>query len=125
MPTKPPAIVHSDYRPKRARKRKTPVAIPMRIVSTKTPRPTAPAIDAVVTESKPAQPATIAGPRIVTASRATSTRFGPVASAPRSTSVAVMPLCIDTVGQVEPARDANGATQQGMLTGSSIRIPVT
>jgi hypothetical protein len=28
MPTKPPNIVHSDYRPKRARKRKQSVAIP-------------------------------------------------------------------------------------------------
>jgi hypothetical protein len=42
------------------------------------PRPTATAIDEAVTESTPAQPATITGPRIVTASRKTSPRFGPV-----------------------------------------------
>jgi hypothetical protein len=39
----------------------------MRIVSAKTSKPTAPADDAAVTEGKPAQPATTAGPRIVTA----------------------------------------------------------
>ena len=38
MPTKPPAIVHSTYRPKRARKRKQSVAIPMRIVTAKPPK---------------------------------------------------------------------------------------
>ena len=39
MPTKPPVIVHSAYRPKRARKRKQqPVAIPMRIVTAKPPK---------------------------------------------------------------------------------------
>jgi hypothetical protein len=50
----------------------------MRIVSAKNPRPTATAIDEAVTESTPTKPATIAGPRIVTASRKTSPRFGPV-----------------------------------------------
>jgi hypothetical protein len=70
-------ILHSTYRPKRPPKRKTPVAIPMRIVSAKAPKPTAPAV-AAVPESRPAPPAAITGPRIVTASRKTSTRFGPV-----------------------------------------------
>ena len=70
-------IVRTTYRRKRAPKRKHPVAIPMRIVSAKTPRPTAPAVDAAVIESKPAQPATIAGPRIVTA-RKPRGRFGDV-----------------------------------------------
>jgi hypothetical protein len=37
MPTKPPAIVHPAYRPKRARKRKQSVAIPIRIVTAKPP----------------------------------------------------------------------------------------
>jgi hypothetical protein len=61
-------IVRTDYRPKRARKR--PVEIPNRIVSAKGPRPAAPAIKEAVTESKrSAQPATITGPRIVTARR--------------------------------------------------------
>jgi hypothetical protein len=61
-------IVRTDYRPKRARKRKRPVEIPNRIVSAKKPRPAAPAIKEAVTERKPsAQPATITGPRIVTA----------------------------------------------------------
>jgi hypothetical protein len=62
-------IVRTDYRPKRARKRKRPVEIPNRIVSAKGPRPAAPAIKEAVTESKrsAAQPAAITGPRIVTA----------------------------------------------------------
>ena len=72
-------IVRTTYRRKRAPKRKHPVAVPMRIVSAQTPRPTPPAVDTAAIESKPAQPATIAGPRIITASRKTSTRFfGPV-----------------------------------------------
>jgi hypothetical protein len=36
--TKHPAVVHSTYRPKRARKRKQSVAIPMRIVTAKPPK---------------------------------------------------------------------------------------
>ena len=38
MPAKPPVIVHSDYRPKRARKRKQSAAIPLRIVAAKPPK---------------------------------------------------------------------------------------
>jgi hypothetical protein len=75
-------IVSHDYRPKRARKRKQSPAIPMRIVTAKPPKPgkAAPAIaDAVIEQKRPAaRPATISGPRIVTAPRKTSTRFGPV-----------------------------------------------
>jgi hypothetical protein len=67
MLTKPPVIVRTDYRQKRPPKRKIPVAIPMRIVSARQPRPAAPVIDVAVTERKPAQAATITGPRIVTA----------------------------------------------------------
>jgi hypothetical protein len=81
MTDKPPSsIVHTAYRPKRARKRKHPVAIPQRIVSAKHPKPAARAINEAVTERKrlPAQPAAITGPRIVTAPRKTSSRFGPV-----------------------------------------------
>ena len=59
MPTKPPVIVHTDYRRKRPPKRKTPVVIPMRIVSAKKPGPA------------------ITGSRIVTA-RPKRGRFGPV-----------------------------------------------
>ena len=50
-------IVRTDYRPKRARKRKQPPAIPMRIVSAKKPGPAAPAVAEAVTEPKPAQAA--------------------------------------------------------------------
>ena len=38
MPAKPPVIVHSTYGPKRARKRKQSIAIPMRIVTAKPPK---------------------------------------------------------------------------------------
>jgi hypothetical protein len=58
-------IVSTDYRPKRARKRKQPVDIPRAIVSATAPKP------------KRAKPAAIAS-RIVSAPRKTSTRFGPV-----------------------------------------------
>jgi hypothetical protein len=63
------ATIHRPHNlpPEALTKRKHPVAIPMRIVSAKTSKPTAPADDAAVTEGKPAQLATIAGPRIVTA----------------------------------------------------------
>jgi hypothetical protein len=71
-------IVRTEYRRKRPPKRKTPVAIPMRIVTAKKPGPAAPALKEAVTERKrPAQAATITN-RIVTAPRKTSTRFGPV-----------------------------------------------
>ena len=71
-------IVHTSYRPKRARKRKHPVAIPMRIVTARKPGPAAPAIDEAVTKrKKPAQTATITS-RIITAPRKRTTRFGPV-----------------------------------------------
>ena len=76
MPTKPPAIVHSEYRPKRTRKRKTPVAIPMRIVTVKPPkRHLGGPVQRIggVQEPEPLPER----PRIVTASRKTSTRFGP------------------------------------------------
>jgi hypothetical protein len=60
-------IVRTDYRPKRARKRKQSPTIPQRIVTAK-PKLAAPTIGKAVTESKrPAQPATITGPRIVSA----------------------------------------------------------
>ena len=77
MPTKPPNIVHSDYRPKRARKRKQSVAIPMRIVTAKPPKkhlggPVQPIGGVQEPAPLPERP------RIVTASRKTSTRFGPV-----------------------------------------------
>jgi hypothetical protein len=73
-------IVSYDHRPKRARKRRQPVAIPLRIVTAKKPKPgpVAPAIDEAVTERKPpSRPATITGSRIVTA-RSKPGRFGPV-----------------------------------------------
>ena len=76
MPTKPPAIVHSDYRPKRARKRKQSVAIPMRIVTAKPPKKHLGApLQRIggVQEPEPLPER----PRIVTASRKTSTRFRP------------------------------------------------
>ena len=80
MTDKPPSsIVHTNYRPKRARKRKQSPAIPMRIVTAKQPKPQGPAIDQAVTERKrPAQAVAITGPRIVTAKPKRSTRFGPV-----------------------------------------------
>jgi hypothetical protein len=63
-------IVHTDYRPKRARKRKQSPPIPQRIVTAKKPKPAAPAIGKAVTERKqPAQPATITGTRIVMAKK--------------------------------------------------------
>ena len=68
MTDKPSAIVHTDYRPKRARKRKQSPAIPMRIVTAKKTKP-APAVAEAVTERKPTQAAAIAGPRIVTAKK--------------------------------------------------------
>ena len=80
MTDKPSAIVHTDYRPKRARKRKQSPPIPQRIVSAKQPKPTGPVIDkSVAIPRRPAaQPAAITGPRIVTAPRKHSSRFGPV-----------------------------------------------
>jgi hypothetical protein len=72
-------IVSTDYRPKRARKRKQSPAIPRRIVSTKQPKPQKPAIDQAVTERKrSAQASAINVPRIVTAKPRRMTRFGPV-----------------------------------------------
>jgi hypothetical protein len=64
-------IVRTDYRYKRPPKRKTPVAIPMRIVTPKKPGPTAPAIEEAVTEQRrpPTQAAAITGTRIVTAKK--------------------------------------------------------
>ena len=76
MPTKPPVSVNSDYRPKRARpKRKQSVAIPMRIfVTAKPPKKhlggPVQRIEGVQEEPE--------RPRLVTPSRKTSTRFGPV-----------------------------------------------
>jgi hypothetical protein len=75
MPTKPPNSVHSDYRPKRAPKRKPPVAIPMRIVTAKPPKKhLGGPVQHIGGVPEPAPER----PRIVTASRKTSTRFGPV-----------------------------------------------
>jgi hypothetical protein len=72
-------IVRTNYRRKRPPKRKTPVAIPMRIVTARKPGPIAPAIgDAVIERKRPAQAAAITGPRIVTAKPKRSTRVGPV-----------------------------------------------
>jgi hypothetical protein len=71
-------IVSTDYRPKRARKRKTPVAIPMRIVTAKKPEPAGPTIGDARTERKrpAAQPAAInTGSRIVTARNPRARRF--------------------------------------------------
>ena len=75
MPTKPPAIVHSTYRRKRLPKRKTAVAIPMRIVTAKPPKKH---LGGPVQRIGGVQEPVPARPRIVTASRKTSTRFGPV-----------------------------------------------
>ena len=75
------AIVHTDYRPKRARKRKQSPPIPRRIVSAKQPKPSGPAIDKAIAaprRSSAAQAAAITAPRIVTASPKRMTRFGPV-----------------------------------------------
>ena len=74
MPTKPPVIVNSDYRPKRARKRKQSVAIPMRIVTAKPPKKHLGGPVQRIEEFRNRAGA----PAIVTASRKTSTRFGPV-----------------------------------------------
>jgi hypothetical protein len=72
-------IVRTDYRRKRPPKRKKPVAIPMRIVTARKPKPASPVIDkAVIERKRQAQPAAIATPRIVTVARKTSSRFGPV-----------------------------------------------
>jgi hypothetical protein len=80
--TKPPIIVHYDYRPKRTRKKKAQSAVitGSRIVSAKKPKPATPAIGEAVTERKrPAQAAApiITGSRIVTA-RKPRGRFGDV-----------------------------------------------
>ena len=75
MPTKPPAIVHSDYRPKRPPKRKTPVAIPMRIVTVKPPKKH---LGGPVQRIGGVQEPLPERPCIVTAPRKHSTRFGPV-----------------------------------------------
>jgi hypothetical protein len=75
MLTKPPAIVHSVYRPKRARKRETPVAIPMRIVTAQPPKKH---LGGPVQRIEAEPAAAPERPRIVTALRKTSTRFGPV-----------------------------------------------
>ena len=79
-------IVRTDYRPKRARKRKHSVEIIVpRIVSAKKPGPAVPTVGEAVTERKrPAQAATITN-RFVTAPRKTSTRFGPVQEMTRRT----------------------------------------
>ena len=73
-------IVRTDYRPKRARKRKQSPPIPHRIVSAKLPEPAGLVIgEPVVTPRRPAtQAAAITVPRIVTAPRKRMTRFGPV-----------------------------------------------
>jgi hypothetical protein len=69
-------IVTSDYRPKRARKRKKSPAIPAAIVSAKPPRKLGPKVR--IDQEKPVKAAAISVPRIVTASQKRSTRFGPV-----------------------------------------------
>jgi hypothetical protein len=58
-------IVHTDYRPQRARKRKHSPPIPQRIVSAKPPKPGK--ATAAIAEKPRAQPAAITGQRIVTA----------------------------------------------------------
>ena len=75
MPTKPPNIVHSDYRPKRARKRKQSVAIPMRIVTAKPPKKH---LGGPFSGSEACRNRRHHWAAIVTASRKTSTRFGSV-----------------------------------------------
>jgi hypothetical protein len=69
MTDKPSVIVHTDYRPKRARKRKHSPPIPHRIVSALPPKPSTHHSKEAVTERKrpTAQPATITGTRIVAA----------------------------------------------------------
>ena len=74
MPTKPPVIVHSDYRPKRARKRKTAVAIPMRIVTAKPPKKH---LGGPIQRIEGVQEAAPERPRIVTV-KPKPGRFGPV-----------------------------------------------
>ena len=59
-------IVHTDYRPQRARKRKHSPPILQRIVSAKPQKP-GPAAPAIIERKQPAQPATITGTRIVAA----------------------------------------------------------
>jgi hypothetical protein len=73
-------IVSYDHRPKRARKRKQPVAIPVRIVTAKKPKPTGPVVDKAMAIPRrvAAQAAAITVPPIVTASQKRSTRFGAV-----------------------------------------------
>jgi hypothetical protein len=69
MTDKQSAIVQTDYRPKRARKRKQSPAIPRRIVSARKPAQAAPAVAEAVTEPRkpPAQATAISVPRIVAA----------------------------------------------------------
>jgi hypothetical protein len=72
-------IVSTDYRPKRARKRKQSPAIPMRIVSAALPKPKWPPLNPPPAPPPPEAPIVpITKPRIVTVPRKTSTRFGPV-----------------------------------------------
>jgi hypothetical protein len=73
-------IVSTDYRPKRARKRKQSPPITQRIVSAKQPKPKGPVIDKAVATPRrsAAQAAAISSPQIVTAPRKRMTRFGPV-----------------------------------------------
>jgi hypothetical protein len=70
-------IVHYVHRPKRARKRKHPVAIPARIVTARKPGLAAPAIGEAITERRSAQPAAIGVPQLVTVKKPRG-RFGDV-----------------------------------------------
>ena len=68
------SIVHSNYRPKRARKRKVSPAIPQRVVTIATKRATA-------VETQPPETQASREPeksRIVTLRNPRSSRFGPV-----------------------------------------------
>ena len=68
------AIIHSSYRPKRARKRKVSPAIPQRIVTIATKR-------AIAVEPQPSETQASREPkksRIVTVRNPRSSRFGPV-----------------------------------------------
>ena len=68
------AIIHSSYRPKRARKRKVSPAIPQRIVTIATKR-------AIAVEPQPSETQASQEPeksRIVTVRNPRSSRFGPV-----------------------------------------------
>ena len=84
-------IVRTDYRRKRPPQREAPVAIPMRIVSARAPKPAAPAVDKPLIE-RPAQAAAITTPRIVTPTKRSPPRYVPAGSAERSATFDATPV---------------------------------